>query len=32
MADVHTGLLARFERPLVEVCGGIGVSPGMLAA
>ena len=24
--DAHLELLARFERPLVEVCGGVGVS------
>jgi len=24
--DAHPELLARFERPLVEVCGGVGVS------
>jgi L-serine/L-threonine ammonia-lyase len=32
VADVHADLLARFERPLVEVCGGIGVSLGKLAS
>ena len=26
VADVHAGLLARFDNPLIEVCGGIGVS------
>jgi L-serine/L-threonine ammonia-lyase len=26
VADVHAGLLSRFENPLIEVCGGIGVS------
>lgn len=26
VADVHAGLLARFNNPLIEVCGGIGVS------
>lgn len=32
VADVHADLLARYERPLVEVCGGIGASLGKLAA
>ena len=26
VADVHAGLLSRFDNPLIEVCGGIGVS------
>ena len=26
VADVHADLLARFKNPLIEVCGGIGVS------
>ena len=29
--DVHAGVFARFERILVEICGGIGVSVGKLA-
>ncbi len=32
VADVHPGLLARFDNPLVEVCGGIGVSLDKLKA
>ena len=32
VADVHAGLLARFENPLIEICGGIGVSLGKLEA
>jgi L-serine/L-threonine ammonia-lyase len=28
---VHADLMASFSRPLVEVCGGIGVSLGRLA-
>lgn len=28
--DVHADLLQRFKRPLVEVCGGIGVSLALL--
>ncbi|QPF72416.1 pyridoxal-phosphate dependent enzyme [Roseateles sp. DAIF2] len=28
--DVHAPLLARFKRPLVEVCGGVGVSLALL--
>ncbi|MDH4442044.1 MAG: pyridoxal-phosphate dependent enzyme [Rhizobium sp.] len=30
VADVHVDLLLRFKAPLVEVCGGIGVSLAML--
>lgn len=30
--DVHADLLARFEKPLVEVCGGAGVSLARLEA
>ncbi|MGL3607682.1 pyridoxal-phosphate dependent enzyme [Rhizobium sp. G187] len=30
VADVHAGLLSRFKAPLIEVCGGIGVSLAML--
>jgi L-serine/L-threonine ammonia-lyase len=30
--DVHPALFERFEAPLVEVCGGIGVTTGQLAA
>ncbi|ARQ12203.1 pyridoxal phosphate-dependent serine/threonine dehydratase protein [Rhizobium etli] len=26
VADVHAGLLSRFDNPLIEICGGIGVS------
>jgi L-serine/L-threonine ammonia-lyase len=32
VADVHAGLLSRFKAPLIEVCGGIGVSLAMLDA
>jgi L-serine/L-threonine ammonia-lyase len=32
VADVHAGLLSRFEHPLIEVCGGIAVSLGKLDA
>ncbi|MGO7426558.1 pyridoxal-phosphate dependent enzyme, partial [Rhizobium ruizarguesonis] len=32
VADVHAGLLQRFDNPLIEVCGGIGVSLEKLAA
>ncbi|KQW27889.1 serine dehydratase [Rhizobium sp. Root274] len=32
VADVHAGLLSHFKAPLVEVCGGIGVSLAMLEA
>lgn len=31
-ADVHAGLLAQFRAPLIEICGGIGVSLTMLEA
>lgn len=31
VADVHSERLARFERPLVIVCGGIGVSLAKIA-
>ncbi|MDQ0422232.1 L-serine/L-threonine ammonia-lyase [Peteryoungia aggregata LMG 23059] len=30
VADVHAGLLSRFKAPLIEVCGGIGVTLAML--
>lgn len=30
--DVHAALMAHFLRPLVEVCGGVGVSLARLAA
>lgn len=30
--DVRPDLLARFKAPLVEVCGGMGVTPARLAA
>lgn len=30
--DAHPALMRRFERPLVEVCGGVGVSLARLAA
>jgi L-serine/L-threonine ammonia-lyase len=30
--DVHRALLARFDRPLVEICGGIGISLARLSA
>jgi len=30
--DAHQALMGRFERPLVEVCGGVGVSLARLAA
>jgi L-serine/L-threonine ammonia-lyase len=30
--DAHPALMRRFERPLVEVCGGVGVSLTRLAA
>jgi L-serine/L-threonine ammonia-lyase len=29
---VHAGLLQRFDNPLIEVCGGIGVSLEKLEA
>jgi L-serine/L-threonine ammonia-lyase len=29
--DVYPELMRPFERPLIEVCGGIGVSLGRLA-
>lgn len=32
VADAHAGLLSRFKAPLIEVCGGIGVSLAMLEA
>ncbi|EHS52917.1 Pyridoxal-5'-phosphate-dependent protein beta subunit [Rhizobium sp. PDO1-076] len=32
VADVHAGLLSRFQNPLIEVCGGIGVSLAKLRA
>ncbi|CAH0338755.1 pyridoxal-phosphate dependent enzyme [Rhizobium sp. CECT 9324] len=32
VADVHAGLLARFQNPLIEVCGGIGASLAKLKA
>ncbi|TCL73047.1 pyridoxal-phosphate dependent enzyme [Rhizobium sp. BK251] len=32
VADVHPELVARFSNPLVEVCGGIGVSLSKLVA
>ncbi|UJW76709.1 pyridoxal-phosphate dependent enzyme [Rhizobium sp. SL42] len=32
VADVHAGLLSRFRNPLIEVCGGIGVSLAKLKA
>ncbi|MDC9810478.1 pyridoxal-phosphate dependent enzyme [Rhizobium binxianense] len=32
VADVHAGLLQRFDNPLIEVCGGIGVSLEKLKA
>lgn len=30
--DAHPDLFARFDAPLVEVCGGMGVTPARLAA
>lgn len=30
--DVHRDMMARFKHPLVEICGGIGVSMSRLAA
>ncbi|MGR9213721.1 pyridoxal-phosphate dependent enzyme [Rhizobium leguminosarum] len=32
VVDVHAGLLQRFDNPLIEVCGGIGVSLEKLEA
>lgn len=32
VADVHADFLSRFKAPLIEVCGGIGVSLAMLEA
>jgi L-serine/L-threonine ammonia-lyase len=32
VADVHADRLARFKAPLIEVCGGIGVSLAALEA
>jgi L-serine/L-threonine ammonia-lyase len=32
VADVHPDLLSRYKAPLIEVCGGIGVSLAMLSA
>jgi L-serine/L-threonine ammonia-lyase len=32
VADVHPCLLSRYKAPLIEVCGGIGVSLAMLEA
>ncbi len=32
VADVHADRLSRFKAPLIEVCGGIGVSLAMLEA
>ncbi|MFN3501349.1 MAG: pyridoxal-phosphate dependent enzyme [Allorhizobium sp.] len=32
VADVHSDLLSRFKAPLIEVCGGIGVSLAALEA
>jgi L-serine/L-threonine ammonia-lyase len=32
VADVHPALLSRYKAPLIEVCGGIGVSLAMLVA
>lgn len=29
--DVHPAVFARFDAPLIEVCGGMGVTPGKLA-